>query len=206
MRIIFIGPPGAGKGTQATAIVERFGIPHISTGDMLRAAVKAGTALGKEADGFMKSGQLVPDGVIIGMVRERIAQADAKGGFLLDGFPRTVPQAQALENALKIDGVAIDAVLLLEVPDSLIVQRITGRRNDPATGRIYHVEFDPPPAGVAVQQRADDTVEAVTKRLDAYHKMTAPLVPFYDGKKILRRVDGVGAPEAVTGRIESALA
>jgi len=206
MRIIFIGPPGAGKGTQATAIVERFGIPHISTGDMLRAAVKAGTALGKEADGFMKSGQLVPDGVIIGMVRERIAQADAKGGFLLDGFPRTVPQAQALENALKIDGVAIDAVLLLEVPDSLIVQRITGRRNDPVTGRIYHVEFDPPPAGVAVQQRADDTVEAVTKRLDAYHKMTAPLVPFYDGKGILRRVDGVGAPEAVTGRIEAALA
>lgn len=207
MRIIFIGPPGAGKGTQATAIVERYGIPHISTGDMLRAAVKAGTPLGQEADGYMKAGKLVPDGVIIGMVRERIAQPDAKEGFLLDGFPRTVPQAQALANALKADGVDIDAVLLLEVPDELIVRRITGRRNDPVTGAIYHVEFNPPPAEFAdrVQQRADDTVEAVTKRLQGYHGMTAPLVPFYEGLGLLRRVDGVGSPDDVTARITAAL-
>jgi len=207
MRIIFIGPPGAGKGTQAARIVERFGIPHISTGDMLRAAVKAGTPLGQQADGFMKAGKLVPDDVIIGLVRERIAQDDAKKGFLLDGFPRTVPQAEALDEALSADEVDLDAVLLLEVPDERIVRRITGRRSDPETGTIYHVEFDPPPAEVAgrVVQRKDDTEQAVVQRLRAYHDQTAPLVPYYEGQGLLKRVDGVGSPDAVTERIVAAL-
>ncbi len=207
MRIIFIGPPGAGKGTQAARIVDHYGIPHISTGDMLRAAVKAGTPLGLAADGYMKSGKLVPDDVIIGLVRERIAEPDAEKGFLLDGFPRTVPQADALQAALAADGRDLDAVLLLEVPDALIVERITGRRSDPDTGAIYHLAFDPPPAEVAdrVVQRKDDTEEAVVTRLGAYHGQTAPLVPFYEGLGLLTRVDGVGKPDEVTARIAAAL-
>jgi adenylate kinase len=207
MRIIFIGPPGAGKGTQATKIVERFQIPHISTGDMFRAAVTAGTPLGRQADEYMKAGKLVPDEVTIGLVRERIAQGDASKGFLLDGFPRTVPQAEALGRALDEDGLRLDAVLLLEVPDELIVQRITGRRSDPETGAIYHIEFNPPPAEVAdrVTQRKDDTEEAVIARLNAYHAQTAPLVPFYDAKSVLVRVDGVGTPADIGERIATRL-
>jgi len=203
MRIIFIGPPGAGKGTQATKIVERFQIPHISTGDMFRAAVKAGTPLGRKADEYMKAGKLVPDEVTIGLVRERIAQDDARNGFLLDGFPRTVPQAEALSEALDADGLTLDAVLLLEVPDELIVRRITGRRSDPETGAIYHIEFNPPPAEIAgrVTQRKDDTEEAVKARLEAYHAQTAPLVPFYGAKSVLVRVDGVGTPAEIAERI-----
>ncbi|MBW1878735.1 MAG: adenylate kinase [Deltaproteobacteria bacterium] len=207
MRIIFIGPPGAGKGTQATKIVERYQIPHISTGDMFRAAVTAGTPLGRKADEFMKAGKLVPDEVTIGLVRERIAQDDASKGFLLDGFPRTVPQAEALGGALDEDGLRLDAVLLLEVPDELIVQRITGRRSDPETGAIYHIEFNPPPAEVAdrVTQRKDDTEVAVISRLDAYHAQTAPLVPFYDARSVLVRVNGVGAPAEIAERITAKL-
>lgn len=203
MRIIFIGPPGAGKGTQAARIVERYGIPHISTGDMLRAAVKAGTELGNTAKRYMNEGKLVPDDVIIGLVRERIAQGDASEGFLLDGFPRTIPQAEALGMALRADDVELDAVLLLEVPDALIVERITGRRQDPETGEIYHIRFNPPPDDIAdrVVQRDDDTVEAVKQRLEAYHRQTAPLVPFYQDRDLLIRVDGVGTPDEVTERI-----
>lgn len=208
MRMIFIGPPGAGKGTQAARLVDTYGIPHISTGDMLRAAVKAGTELGKLADKAMKAGALVSDEIIIGLVQERIAEDDAKKGFLLDGFPRTVPQADALQAALGESGVELDAVLLLEVPDELIVERITGRRSDPETGAIYHMTFNPPPADVAdrVVQRKDDTEEACRARLDSYHRQTAPLVPFYDGLGLLKRVDGVGKPDEVTGRITAALA
>lgn len=207
MRIIFIGPPGAGKGTQAARIVERLGIPHISTGDMFRAAVKAGTPLGQEADRYMKAGALVPDEVTIGMLRERIAEPDAKRGFMLDGFPRTVPQAHALEDALERDGVRLDHVLLLEVQDDLIVDRIVGRRSDPETGRIYHLKFDPPPAAIEARlvHRKDDTEAACRARLNAYHDQTAPLVPFYAERGLLRRVDGVGDPADVTGRIMSAL-
>lgn len=207
MRLIFIGPPGAGKGTQAARIVERFEIPHISTGDMLRAAVKAGTPLGQLADKAMKAGQLVTDEIIIGLVQERIAEDDAKKGFLLDGFPRTVPQADALQTALAGQSVELDAVLLLEVKDDLIVDRITGRRTDPETGTIYHMTFNPPPADVAerVTQRKDDTEEACRARLDSYHRQTAPLVPFYDGLGLLKRVDGVGKPDDVTGRIQTVL-
>jgi adenylate kinase len=205
MRMILVGPPGAGKGTQATRLVTTFAIPHISSGDMLRAAVKEGTALAQEADRYMKAGQLVPDDVVIGMILERIAKPDCAKGFMLDGFPRTRPQAEALDLAMTKAGVALDAVVLIEVPDELIVERITGRRSDPATGRIYHVTFDPPPAGVEVVQRKDDTVEAVTTRLAKYHSETAPIVPFYSEKGILRRVDGVGEPDVVTGRVKAAL-
>jgi adenylate kinase len=205
MRMILVGPPGAGKGTQAARLVTKFAIPHISSGDMLRAAVKEGTALGQEADRYMKAGQLVPDDVVIGMILERIAKPDCAKGFMLDGFPRTRPQAEALGEAMQKAGVALDAVVLIEVPDALIVERITGRRSDPATGRIYHTTFDPPPAGVEVVQRKDDTVEAVTTRLAKYHSETAPIVPFYSEKGLLKRVDGVGEPDAVTERIKSVL-
>lgn len=207
MRLILIGPPGAGKGTQAARLVERFGIPHISTGDMLRAAVKAGTALGREAEGHMKSGGLVPDEVVIGMAIERIAEPDAKDGFMLDGFPRTRPQAEALDRALADADVSLDAVVLIEVAEELIVERITGRRTDPDTKRIYHLKFDPPPAEVAdrLVQRKDDTEEACRTRLQKYADETAPIIPFYDQKGLLRRVDGVGSPDAVTARIIEAL-
>jgi adenylate kinase len=203
MRMILIGPPGAGKGTQAARLVERFKIPHISSGDMLRAAVAEGTALGRAADGFMKLGQLVPDDVVIGMVIERIGKPDCAGGFMLDGFPRTPPQAEALDAALARAGIALDAVLLIEVPDDLILERITGRRNDPVTGAVYHVKFNPPPPDVAgrVVQRSDDTEEAFGARLAKYHSETEPIVPFYEKVGLLRRVNGEGKPDEVTERI-----
>jgi adenylate kinase len=207
VRIIFIGPPGAGKGTQAARIVAKLGIPHISTGDMFRAAVKAGTPLGKQADGFMKAGQLVPDSVTIGMLQERIREPDAKNGFLLDGFPRTVPQAEALETALGSSGVKLDHVLLLEVPDELIVRRIVGRRTDPVTGTIYHLEFDPPPPEIVgrLVHRKDDTEQACRERLQAYHAYTAPLIPFYGARGLIRKVDGVGEQDAISQRVLTAL-
>jgi adenylate kinase len=208
MRMILIGPPGAGKGTQAARLVDKLQIPHISSGDMLRAAVKEGTAMGVAADGYMKAGKLVPDDVVIGMILERIAKPDAAGGFMLDGFPRTIPQAEALETAMQQAGVTIDRVLLIEVPDELLVERGTGRRNDPLTGKIYHLKFDPPPPEVVERlvHRKDDTAEAITERLKYYSSWTSPLIPFYDGKGVLRRVDGVGTPDQVTARITAALA
>jgi adenylate kinase len=203
--MILVGPPGAGKGTQAARLVETFRIPHISSGDMLRAAVKDGTELGRQADGFMKLGALVPDAVVIGMILERIAKPDCAQGFMLDGFPRTVPQAEALDRALTGAGVQLDAVVLIEVADELIVERVTGRRSDPKTGTIYHIKYNPPPAGAEVVQRKDDTLEAVTERLAKYHGETEPILPFYQGKGILRRVDGVGSLDEVTARLEAAL-
>lgn len=207
MRMILIGPPGAGKGTQAARLVERYKIPHISSGDMLRAAVAEGTALGRTADGFMKAGQLVPDEVVIGMVIERIRKPDCKNGFMLDGFPRTRPQAEALDAALSEAAISLDSVLLIEVPDELILERITGRRNDPQTGAVYHVTFNPPPPDVAgrVVQRSDDTEQAFGARLTKYHSETTPIIPFYDGKGLLRRVDGNDRPDVVTERILGAL-
>jgi adenylate kinase len=207
MRMIFVGPPGAGKGTQAARLVEHFRIPHISSGDMLRAAVKEGTELGKQADGYMKAGKLVPDEVVIGMIIERIGRADCAQGFMLDGFPRTAPQAAALDEALRRAGVGLDAVVLVEVPDALILERVTGRRSHRDTGEIYHLKFNPPPADVAdkLVHRKDDTVEAVTQRLEKYHSETAPIIPFYESKGLLRRVDGVGTPDEVTARIKAAL-
>ena len=208
MRMILVGPPGAGKGTQAAALVDRFKIPHISTGDMLRAAVAEGTELGKQADGFMKSGALVPDEVVIGMTIERIAKPDCASGFMLDGFPRTRPQAEALDQALTKAGVALDTVVLIEVADELIVERITGRRSDPETGAIYHLKFKPAPPEIAGRliQRKDDTAEACKARLTKYHSETAPIIPFYEDKGLLRRVDGVGAPAEVSERMIAALA
>ena len=182
MRIILLGAPGAGKGTQATFIKEHFNIPQISTGDMLRAAVKAGTPLGLEAKGHMGSGGLVPDAVIIGLVSERIKEADCANGFLFDGFPRTIPQADAMKDA----GVIIDYVVEIDVPDSAIVERMSGRRSHPASGRTYHVKFNPPKVagkddvtGEDLVQRDDDKEETVMKRLEVYHSQTKPLVDYY---------------------------
>jgi len=182
MRIILLGAPGAGKGTQATFIKEKFNIPQISTGDMLRAAVKAGTPLGLEAKSFMDSGGLVPDAVIIGLVSERIKDADCANGFLFDGFPRTIPQAEAMKEA----GVGIDYVVEIDVPDEAIVERMSGRRSHPASGRTYHVKFNPPKTagkdditGEDLVQREDDKEETVKKRLEVYHSQTKPLVQYY---------------------------
>jgi adenylate kinase len=205
--MILVGPPGAGKGTQAARLIDSYSIPHISTGDMFRAAVKAGTEMGKKADEYMKAGQLVPDDVVIAMVIERIGQDDCKDGFMLDGFPRTRPQAEALDGELQKAGVELDVVLLIEVPDELILDRITGRRSDPETGTIYHIKFNPPPADVAdrVVQRKDDTAEACKARLDKYHSETAPIVPFYEERGVLKRVDGNASPDEVTARIKAQL-
>ncbi|WP_207062954.1 adenylate kinase [Motiliproteus sp. SC1-56] len=182
MRIILLGAPGAGKGTQAQYITERYGIPQISTGDMLRAAVKAGTPLGKQAKEVMDAGQLVSDDIIIGLVKERIAEPDCAKGFLFDGFPRTLPQADALKDA----GVKIDAVVEIDVADEEIVKRMSGRRVHPGSGRTYHVIFNPPKeegkddvTGEELVQRADDNEETVRDRLGVYHEQTAPLIDYY---------------------------
>lgn len=208
MRMILVGPPGAGKGTQAARLVSTYRIPHISSGDMLRAAVSEGTEMGVEADRYMKAGKLVPDDVVIGMILERITKADCANGFMLDGFPRTRPQAEALDAALREAGFALDAVVLIEVPDALLEERACGRRSDPKTGAIYHLKYNPPPADIAdrLVHRKDDTVEAVTTRVQKYHSETAPIVPFYADQGLLRRVDGVGDPDEITARITQALA
>ena len=184
MKIILLGAPGAGKGTQAQFLTKAFDIPQISTGDMLRAAIKAGSELGTLAKSFMDSGKLVTDEIIIGLVKERILEDDCKNGFLLDGFPRTVPQADALKEA----GVAIDAVIEIDVADSVIVERMSGRRAHLASGRTYHVVFNPPKVedkddetGEELVQRADDKAEVVLDRLRVYHEQTAPLVNYYKG-------------------------
>jgi adenylate kinase len=207
MRMILVGPPGAGKGTQAARLVETYNITHISSGDMLRAAVKEGTKLGVEADGYMKSGKLVPDDVVIGMILERIAKPDCAKGFMLDGFPRTRPQAEALDAAMKKAGVDLDAVVLIEVPDVLLEERAVGRRSDPETGAIYHLKYNPPPAEIAgrLVHRKDDTAEAVKTRIAKYHSETAPIIPFYIEKGILKRVDGNAKPDDVTQRITAVL-
>ena len=207
MRMILVGPPGAGKGTQAARLIDTFRIPHISSGDMLRAAVKEGTALGVEADRFMKAGKLVPDEVVIGMILERITRPDCAAGFMLDGFPRTRPQAEALDAALRGASVELDAVVLIEVPDGLLEERAVGRRSDPQTGAIYHLKYNPPPPEIAgrLVHRKDDTIEAVTTRIQKYHSETAPIIPFYLSKGILKRVDGVGDPDIITERITAAV-
>lgn len=216
MRLILIGPPGAGKGTQAKFICEKFGIPQISTGDMLRAAVKAGTPLGKAAKAVMDKGQLVSDDIILGLVKERIAQPDAANGALFDGFPRTIPQAKALQAA----GIPIDYVLEIQVPDAEIVERMSGRRIEPVSGRTYHIKYNPPKVpgkddvtGAPLVQRDDDREEVVRKRLAVYHSQTEALVGFYrelaaSGEKSApkyRAISGIGAIDAVTKRVLDAL-
>lgn len=205
MRMILVGPPGAGKGTQAARLVDLFRIPHISSGDIFRAEKKAGSELGRELARYMDEGKLVPDEVTIPIILKRVTQPDCANGFMLDGFPRTRPQAEALDKAMTGAKVNLDAVVLIEVPDQLIVDRITGRRSDPKTGAIYHIKTNPPPPGVHVEHRADDTEKAVTERLAKYHSETAPIIPFYLEKGILKRVDGVGDPDIVTERIKAAL-
>jgi adenylate kinase len=207
MRMILVGPPGAGKGTQAARLVDTFRIPHISSGDMFRAEVKSGSDLGKQLDAHMKGGGLVPDEVTIPIVLKRITQPDTAQGFMLDGFPRTRAQAEALDAAMTKAGVALDAVVLIEVPDSLLEERAVNRRSDPETGKIYHLKYNPPPADIASRlvHRADDTKEAVDKRIGKYHSETAPIIPFYLEKGILKRVDGVGEPDAITERIKAVL-
>ncbi len=201
--LIFLGPPGAGKGTQAEAIINELKIPQISTGDIIRAAIREGTALGKEFKSYTDAGKLVPDDLVNRMVDERLAQPDCKPGFLLDGFPRTVVQAEALDAMLARRGLKLDHVLLLEVADAVLLERITGRRSDPQTGRVYHVKFDPPPPEIADRliQRSDDTEEVLRKRLEEYHAKTSPLIPYYDRAKLLRRIDGVGSMDTIRGRI-----
>ncbi|MFJ7883780.1 adenylate kinase [Pseudomonas sp. NPDC096917] len=214
MRVILLGAPGAGKGTQAKFITEKFGIPQISTGDMLRAAVKAGTELGLIAKSVMDSGGLVSDDLIINLVKERIAQPDCVNGFLFDGFPRTIPQAQALVK----NGVELDHVLEIAVEDEEIVQRIAGRRVHEASGRVYHTVYNPPKVegkddvtGEDLVQRKDDTEETVRHRLSVYHSQTKPLVDFYQklaaaqGKPKYSHVEGVGSVESITAKVLEAL-
>ena len=217
MRLILLGAPGAGKGTQASVICKRFGIPQISTGDMLRAAVKAGTPLGLEAKKVMDSGSLVGDEIILGLVKERIAQPDCAAGFLFDGFPRTLPQA----DALKVNGVVLDYVLEIDVPDSAIVERMSGRRVHVASGRTYHLRFNPPKVagkddvtGEELIQRVDDLEETVKKRLEVYQRQTRPLVEYYErwaatgepGAPRYRRISGLGSVEEISARALAALA
>jgi adenylate kinase len=207
VRLILIGPPGAGKGTQAAKIVERYGMPHISTGDMLRTAIQSGSRLGRQAESYMDRGELVPDQLVTDMVMERIAQDDCTIGFLLDGFPRTKPQAQSLDKALADAWMSLSAVLLLDVPNEAIVERITGRRLDPVTGKIYHLKYSPPPAEIVprVVQRSDDTEKTCRARLDRYHAETAAIIPHYEAQGLLRRIEGSRGTRDVTQQIFAAL-
>ena len=216
MRLILLGAPGAGKGTQATFICQKYGIPQISTGDMLRAAVKAGTPLGLQAKAVMDSGALVSDDIIIGLVKERIKEADCANGFLFDGFPRTIPQADAMKAA----GVKLDYVLEIDVPFDAIIERMSGRRSHPASGRTYHVKFNPPKAagkddvtGEDLIQREDDKEETVKKRLQVYSDQTRPLVDYYSNwakaepaaAPKYRAISGTGGVDEITARAFEAL-
>lgn len=205
MRLILLGAPASGKGTQGAVLCEKFGVPKIATGDMLRAAVAAGTELGKKADQIMKAGRLVSDEIVIGLASERLAQPDAKKGFILDGFPRTVPQADALDELLASLGTPLDKVVQIDVSRDLLEERATLRRTDKRTGHIYHLKYSPPPLDAELEHRADDQTETVKKRLDQYDAMTAALLPHYEKLGLLRRVDGVGSPKEITDRILAAL-
>lgn len=212
MNILFMGPPGAGKGTQAERIVDTFGVPHISTGDAFRLAMKQGTPLGQKAKEYVDQGLLVPDDVTNGIVRERLLQDDCEKGFLLDGFPRTLAQAEALDGMLAEMGRRIDHVINLKVDRSLLLARLTGRRICKACGSTYHVLFNPPKqegvcdkCGGELYQRSDDTEEKVGTRLDEYISKTAPLLAYYEGKGLLREVDGEKEIDTVTSDIVSCL-
>ncbi|MDU1306945.1 MAG: adenylate kinase [Clostridium perfringens] len=200
MKIVLLGPPGAGKGTQAKSISNKYSIPHISTGDIFRKNISENTPLGIEAKSYMDNGQLVPDEVTINMVKDRLQQDDCKNGYLLDGFPRTVHQAEALDNFLTEREESIDTALLIEVPKEFILERMTGRRVCPSCGASYHIKFNPPTndgkcdlCGSDVIQRKDDTEETVKERLDVYENQTQPLIDFYKNKKQLSVVDGTQA-------------
>ena len=212
LNLILVGPPGAGKGTQAERLTEDFGLPYYATGNILRDAVSNGTELGKQAKEHMDAGGLVPDDVIIGVILEAIASDEAANGFLLDGFPRTVPQADALGEALQKAGRKISAVLLIDVPDEEVVRRLSGRRVS-RSGRVYHVDFDPPKHpdrcdidGSALIQRDDDKPETIRKRLAVYHEQTEPLVDYYESRDLLRRFDGTRTPTEVHDHVRATVA
>ena len=212
MNIILLGAPGAGKGTQAERIVATYGVAHISTGDILRKAVADGTELGLEAKRYMDAGELVPDEVVIGLAQDRLAQPDCEAGFILDGFPRTVPQADALATVLGELGLSLDAVVQITVDKDALVKRLTARRTCRGCGKVYNLLIERPSqhdacdiCGGEVYQREDDTVETVTNRLDVYEKETAPLVDYYERKGFLRNVDGNQDPDAVFGDVQAAL-
>jgi adenylate kinase len=212
MNLILLGPPGAGKGTQAHWICEKLGIPQISTGDMLRLARKNQTELGKQAETYMVAGKLVPDEVVIGIVQERLKEKDCLEGYVLDGFPRTVNQAQALKETLAANNAQIDAVVSIDVPDDLLVTRLCGRRVCSQCGASYHISFSPSKTedvcdqcSGSLMQRKDDTEETIKERLSVYHEQTKPLISFYEGEKVLRPVDGAGEIKAVWSRINNIL-
>jgi adenylate kinase len=213
LNLILFGPPGAGKGTQAARLQEDFRLPYVATGDILRAAVKDGTELGMKAKGFMDAGELVPDDLVIDLIVDRIGADDARDGFILDGFPRTRAQADALGAAFDRLGRRITAVLLFDVPDEDLVRRISGRRVSVKTGRVYHVESDPPKHegrcdvdGSRLVQRDDDKPEVVEKRLEVYHAETEPLVAYYDERGLLRRIDDTRSPTEVHDHVRAVLA
>ncbi|WP_278574878.1 adenylate kinase [Fusobacterium ulcerans] len=208
MNIMLFGAPGAGKGTQAKFLIEKYGIPQISTGDILRAAIKEGTVMGLEAKKFMDDGKLVPDSTIIGIIKDRLSEDDCKKGFILDGFPRTLAQAEALEVLMKEMNIKLDKVISLNVPDELILGRIVGRKVCPVCGASFHVEFNPPKVegkcdlcGADLITRKDDNAETVTKRLTEYHSQTAPLFDFYQSRGVLVDIDGTKKMEDITKEI-----
>jgi adenylate kinase len=212
MNLILLGPPGAGKGTQAKRLVLRWGVPQVSTGDILRQAVKDGTELGKKAGPLMAQGKLVPDALVLGIVRERLGKPDCLPGFILDGFPRTLGQAEGLDAVLQELGRQLDAVISLEVPVDTLVERISGRRSCPKDGSVYHVVQHPPRrdgycdlCGTGLVQREDDREDKVRTRMEAYAASTAPLKDFYARRGLLHLVDGVGAPEAIEAAIVLAI-
>jgi adenylate kinase len=204
MRLVFVGPPAAGKGTQAKIVCAKCGIPAISTGEMLRAAKTEGK-LPADLISRMAAGALVPDDVVIRLIDERTQRPDCAHGFLLDGFPRTVPQAKALGLLLEGRGLALDYVVALELPRSLLVERAVLRRTDKNTGQIYHLKYSPPPPGADLEHRGDDREDVVAKRLDTYDAMTAELLPYYEELGVLKRIDGVGSADEVSARILAAL-
>lgn len=207
MNVILLGAPGTGKGTQAQTICRVLDVPQVSTGDIIRSAIREQTALGLEFKSYADAGALVPDDLVNRLVEHRLAQCDCATGFLLDGYPRTLAQAEWLDAALAAGGRRIDRVISFEVDDAVILERITGRRTDPETGRTYHVTFDPPPAGIAPRlvQRPDDTEAVLRRRLAEYREKTAPIIPYYDRQGLLRRVSGEGGVDQVQRRVMDAL-
>lgn len=208
MRLVLLGAPGAGKGTQAKKLIEKYGIPQISTGDLLRAAVSAGTQLGKEAKSYMDKGELVPDRVVLGMVEERLRQEDCKKGYILDGFPRNVAQAEALDKMLSTLNMSLDAALSVDVPFDDLMKRLTGRRTCKSCGQMYNVYFNPPEkegvcdkCGGELFQRDDDKEETIKKRLEVYNSQTSPLIEYYSKKGILKSVNGTGSIDEIFNNI-----